>query len=583
MGGPGEARRCTGGNGMDFDYVIVGGGSAGCVLANRLSANSANRVALIEAGPDTPPEHVPQSIYEATFLPDYFEPTRYWTELEAYMDPIGNRSVEDVVREGTPRRYEQARVLGGGSTVNGQIAIRGLPADYDEWAALGAAGWSFDDVLPYFRRLERDMDFGGPYHGREGPIPIHRTFPPDWGGLSLAFRDGLAKKGIPYYHDCHAAFTDGCFPFTKNNVYAHRVSAAIGYLDGATRLRENLHILAESFVEALVFEGRRATGVRVLRDGKTETVRGGEIIVAAGAIHSPAILMRAGIGPAHHLADAGIAVLSDRPSVGANLQDHPLIGIGVHIKPEGRLVRTMRNNFQVNMRWSSGHEGCTPQDMKMSVSNRFAWSRMGDQFGTVQFGPNKAYSKGFVRLKGAEPRAEPIVAFNLLSDPRDLHRTMDAVRFAYDVLTAPPVSDLTYSIFPGIYADSVRNLTTQSRWTTLVTDVAALLLNLGGPARRLVLRMAGAARYDIEEVIGDDKVMEAWLREGVQGDWHACGTCRMGAADDPLAVVDPETRVLGVERLRVVDASIMPSIPCANTNISTIMIGERASDLILAG
>ncbi len=568
---------------MRFDYVIVGGGSAGCVLANRLSADPRNQVAVLEAGPDTLPEHMPPEIFEASFLPHYFEPTTYWTKLEAYMDPIGNKSVEEVVASGKPRRYEQGRIMGGGSTVNGQVAIRGLPADYDEWDALGAKGWSFKEVLPYFKRLERDMDFDGPYHGKAGPIPIHRTFPQDWGGFALAFRDGLAKQGIPYYDDCHAEFTDGCYPFTKNNVYNHRVSAAVGYLDGATRLRKNLHVLAGSFVERLEIEGRRATGVRVRREGRTETIEAGEVIVSSGAIHSPAMLMRNGIGPAEHLRERGIEVRIDRPGVGSGLQDHPLIGIGAHLRPAGRIPATLRNNFLLNMRWSSGHEGCPTQDMKLSVSNRFAWSKMGQQLATVQFGPNKAFSKGFVRLRNADPGEEPIVAFNLLSDPRDLARTMDAVRFAHAVLTDSPTRDMTHAIWPGIYADSVRNLTTPSKWNEIVTSLAALMLDMGGPARALVMRFAVDPRFKMEDVMRDEKKMEEWIREGVQGDWHACGTCKMGAEDDGMAVVDPVGRVHGAENLRVVDASIMPSVPCANTNISTIMIGEKMSDHILAG
>ena len=565
---------------MIFDYLIVGGGSAGCVLANRLSADGRRQVALVEAGPDTPPEHISDEIYGLSFLPHYFSEGCYWTRLEAYVDPIGNRSVEEMMRSHKPRRYEQARIMGGGSTVNGQVALRGLPSDYDEWQQLGADGWSWQDCLPYFKRLERDMDFDGPLHGKEGPIPIHRTFPPDWGAFSLAFRDALAKKGIPYYDDCHADFGDGCFPFPRNNILAHRVSTAIGYLDGATRLRKNLHILANAMLEELEFEGRRAVAVAIRRDGQRQRIEAREIIVSAGALHSPAILMRAGIGEGDQLRAQGIEVRADRPGVGANLQEHPLVGLGIHLRPEGRLPATMRNNFMLNMRFSSHLEGCPGQDMKLSVSNRFAWSKAGAHFGTVQLGPNKAYSKGFVRLRDHDPRSEPIVAFNLLADPRDLRRTVDAVRFAIDVLQTPPASELAHSIFPGIYGEMIRNLTTQSRLNKLVTDLAAHLLDVGGAARKLVMGLAMKSKVGIEELAGDDRKMEDWICEGVQGDWHACGTCKMGAADDRSAVVDPEGRVYGVESLRVVDASIMPTIPAANTNITTIMIAEKLADAL---
>jgi 5-(hydroxymethyl)furfural/furfural oxidase len=566
---------------MTFDYVIVGGGSAGCVLANRLSTDGRKQVALIEAGPDTPPEHISDEIYGLSFLPHYFSEGCYWTRLEAYVDPVGNHSVEEILRNKKPRRYEQARIMGGGSTVNGQIAIRGLPSDYDEWDSLGARGWRWQDCLPYFRRLERDMDFDGPLHGKEGPIPIHRTFPPDWGAFSLAFRDALAKKGIPYYDDCHAEFGDGCFPFPRNNILAHRVSTAIGYLDGATRLRKNLHILANAMLEQIEFDGARAAAALVRRDGQAQRVQGREIIVCAGALHSPGILMRAGIGPREQLHVLGIEVRADRPGVGANLQEHPLVGLGVHLRPEGRLPPTMRNNFMLNMRFSSKLEGCPSQDMKLSVSNRFAWSKAGAHFGTVQLGPNKSLSKGFVRLRDKDPRSEPVVVFNLMSDPRDLRRTIDGVRFAIEVLKTPPARDLTHSIFPGVFGEMIRNLTTQSRMNKFVTDLAAHLLDLGGAARQLVMSLAMNSKFTIDDLAKDDSKMEDWIRQGVQGDWHACGTCKMGAAQDRSAVVDPVGRVYGVGNLRVVDASIMPTIPAANTNITTIMIAEKMADAIL--
>jgi 5-(hydroxymethyl)furfural/furfural oxidase len=565
---------------MIYDYLIVGGGSAGCVLAHRLSDDRRTTVALIEAGPDTPPEHVSDEIYSLPFLPHYFDPEYYWTNMKVFIDPVGNRSIPDILGTMVSRRYEQARVMGGGSTINGQVAIRGLPHDYDEWEAMGAEGWSFVDCLPYFRRLERDADFGGPYHGKEGPIPIHRTFPHDWGGLSLAFRDALANAGIGYFDDCHTTFADGCFPFPKNNLYGHRVSTAVGYLDSVTRLRPNLTLIARTTAERVEIQDGRAVAVYVSREGVADRIEGHEIIVCGGALHSPVLLMRSGIGPAEHLKEHGIAVLADRPGVGANLQEHPLVGIGLHVKPHGRLPKTLRNNFLLCARFSSGYPDCPAQDMKLSVSNRFSWSKIGAQMGTVQFGPNKAFSKGIVRLRSIDAREEPFVSFNLLSDPRDLQRVVGAVRFVHRLLNDESVRDMIHLAFPGVYAEMQRNLTTRSRRNELLTAFASKLVDMGGPARKLVMSFVVGSKLTLDEIVRDDQALLEWVRSGVQGDWHACGTCRMGDAGDRLAVVDPKARVLGVGSLRVVDASIMPTIPCANTNISTIMIAEKISDAI---
>lgn len=564
-----------------FDYIVVGGGSSGCVLASRLSEDPATRVLLVEAGPDTPPYDVPESIYAEGYLPDYFSEIRYWTDLTVYRDPTGNRAPSQVEAELAAHRYEQARVMGGGSSVNGQVALRGIPSDYDGWAAGGAYGWTYDECLPYFRRLERDMDFAGSEHGQDGPIAIQRTLPEDWAGFALAFREAMGERGLAYADDCHAVHRDGCFPFPKNNVYGRRVSTAVGYLTSVVRRRPNLKIVSDTLVERILFEGSAACGVETARrgGGPSAVYRAGEVILCAGALHSPAMLMRAGIGPGEHLSETGIAVRSDLPGVGQNLQDHPLVGIGVHLKPEARLNSKMLNSFLVYGRFTSGLDGCPRGDMKISLGNRFDQTPIGHQIGVVRVGPDKALSRGEVRLKSDRPSQEPYVSFNLLSDPRDLARMKLGIRFAIGLLQSPAIAAASYSVFAGAYTDWIRRLSRKTVLNRIITKSGALALDSHAVIRKLIMGMA-ASGYDIERMKTDDLELERFIRDTVLGNWHACGTVAMGSRGNRMACVDPEGRVFGVDRLRVADASVMPSIPCANINLTTIMIAEKLSDAV---
>src|SRR5246127_893634 len=415
------------GKGMTYDYIIVGGGSAGSVMANRLSARSSKKVLLCEAGQGTPHGKVPPEILDSYPGTAYFDPRFHWTELKVHTEVISHNRPE----ENRPplRKYEQARVLGGGSSINGQLANRGAPSDYDEWEARGAAGWNWDAFLPYFKKVERDMDFDGPWHGKDGRIPVRRIFPDLWNGHGKAVAEAFEEAGFQYVQDQNGEFKDGYFPITISNLYDRRVSTAIGYLDPGTRLRENLAISALTQVKELLFEGTRCVGVKGLVDGKETEFRANEVILSSGAIHSPAHLLRAGIGPAGPLRDLGIEVRTNLPGVGQRLMDHPSISVSSFMKPEARLNGLTRRHILLALRYSSGMNGIPPGDMFVAVVSKSAWHAVGEQIASQLVCVYKTLSEtGQVRLASSDWRAEPIVEFNLLSDPRDLDRLMDGFR-----------------------------------------------------------------------------------------------------------------------------------------------------------
>jgi choline dehydrogenase len=502
-----------------FDVVIVGAGPAGCVLARRLTEDPGRTVALLEAGPDYGPD-------PAAWPADLRDPGDIRPDSHPWGYLHAGRPAD------RPLPLPRARVVGGSSTVNACVWLRGSAADYDGWAALGNPGWSFADLLPFFRRAEADP-LGGPLHGVDGPVPISRVAAADLSPVDRAFVAAAEALGFPRLADLNgeAAQRPGVGPTPKNVAGGVRMNAAFTYLAPA-RQRPNLTLIADALVDRVCAEGGRVTGVRTA-DGREAPGR--QVVLCAGAYGSPAILLRSGIGPAAELRALGIPVVADRPGVGAHLLDHPFL---LFAAADDRAAYVVRPEYapaapSVVPLLIKARSRQATEEIDLHITYGYerdeARGRWGAYFVVCL---EWARSTGRVRLSSPDPAATLAIDHGYLADPADLEVLCDGAELAARLLATPPLAAVVEPA-PGKVPD----------WR------------------------------------GRDE-LRAWVRDHVATTFHPSSTCRMGPAADPGAVVDHAGRVHGVAGLRVADAAIFPSGPRANLHCTVVAVAEKLADAI---
>ncbi|MEM9187821.1 MAG: GMC family oxidoreductase N-terminal domain-containing protein [Myxococcota bacterium] len=488
------------------DTVVVGAGSAGCVIAARATEDSSREVLLVEAGPDYP-ERLPADINNGrrNSFRDH--------DWGLYHRPTDDQSLFV---------FPRGRVVGGSSAVNTCIAIRGQRYDYDEWAALGLDGWSYDECLPAFKRLESDQDFGDPWHGTDGPIPIRRHPAEEWTIWQSAFVDAARDQGFADCADHSEPESLGVGAHAMNKIDGERMSAARCYLTPSVRKRPNLQVLSRALARRVLFQHGRVVGLEVEVDGEVGEVRSPRVILSAGAIHTPGILLRSGIGPRAEVARLQVELVADVPAVGERLLDHP--GAALILMPKRPIVDLDDPVIQTVARYTAaGSE--YPGDMQLQPGSVFTMPDGSFPMVSLMCCVGKPKGTGTIRFRSADPHAPPHIDSKFLLHPEDHRMAVEAMELLWLLATSKHMRDLAYFFWPG------------------------------------------------ERVFHSRESIGEWIFKSCGSGYHPSGTVPMGV--NGTGAVDARGRVRGVAGLLVADASIMPTIPSANTNLATLMIGER--------